>query len=741
MLIRTVIKRQHLFTSTFIVTILGAVLSACGGSTSQLAVSKLEQQNWQYTISLSEFENKYLENDTELEDARRDPFDDHLTFLNRYIDFRLKVKDAIDRGYDKNPAIQAEIKQYREQLAAPYLLEKEIIDKNLRDIYQKRKEEISASHILTLVSPSASPADTLRAYKKIMSALSLIQSGEPFDSVAVEYSEDPSVSRNKGLLGYFSGGMMVYQFENAAYATKTGQVTGPIRTRYGYHLVKVWARRPRTQDIRASHIMVSASPNAEPFDTLKAYQKAEEILKRVKQGEDFAQLAKELSDDKASGVRGGDLGYFGLNRMVKPFEDAAFALKNTGDISPIVRSPFGYHIIRLTDRKAPASYEEEKETLKRILQRDTEKLTQEKDRLINRLKTTYKYQENPDALGLVKSKLDSTTTIATLEKLDKKILETFYFKFDKSEIYTIDSVAKYLKRSVSKDEPLPPAMFETIAKEYSEQKVLDHEINQLESRYEDFARLMKSYYDGALLFKASEELVWKNATISDSVAQAFYEQNKASYRFGERIQLSEITITDKNLADDLYAELTQGKRTRDIMNAKTVAARRYKLQMQLRKVINKNDEEALLKRQKLEKELGELSVDSQPRSFETIASRYSLNIDTTGKFKTGYYQKEEYPVADDVFDQPKGFISEPIKLESEYKIIRVDGREGARLKTFAEAKQEVSTQLQEEMTKKLEKDWVDRLRAKTKITIFKDNLKQAFRGESKKSAAETTKGK
>ncbi|NTW49067.1 MAG: hypothetical protein HGB19_04910 [Chlorobiales bacterium] len=740
MRIRTAIKRLQRLTPVFYITLLGATLSACGGSSSQLAVSTLEQQNWQHTITLDEFENKYLENDTDIESARKGSFDDHLSFLNRYIDFRLKVKDAIDRGYDKDPAIRGELRQYREQLAGPYLIEKEIIDKNLRDLYEKRQEELSASHILTLVSPSASPADTLRAYKKIMAALSRIRSGEPFDSVAVAYSEDPSVTRNNGQLGYFSGGMMVHQFETAAYATKTGQVSSPVRTRYGYHLIKVWARRPRTQDIRASHIMVSVSANAEPFDTLKAYQKAAEILGRLKRGEEFAQLSKDLSDDKASGAKGGDLGYFGLNRMVKPFEDAAFAIKTIGDLSPIIRTSFGYHIIKLTDRKAPASYEEEKEMLKRILQRDTEKLTQEKDRLITRLKKVYFYEENPAALGLIRSGLDSTTTIASLDKLDKKSLVTLYFKLDKSEIYTLDSLVQYLKQSIAKEEPLTPAMFDKLAIDYADQKVLDHEVNQLENRYEDFARLMKSYYDGVLLFKASEETVWKKAAVPEAEARAFYEKNKGSYKFEERVKLSEITVTDKNLADDLYAELTQGKRTRDILNAKMVASRRRKLQIQLRSVMRKTDTTSTIKRVKLEKELSELTVDDQPRSFEAIVKRYSLSHDSTGNAKSFLYQKDEFAIADDVFDQPKGSISEPIKLEDEYKIIRVDGREAARTKTFEEAKQEVSSQLQEEITKKLEKDWIDSLRAKTKISIFGDNLKQAFRGETKKNAAKLTKG-
>jgi len=104
------------------------------------------------------------------------------------------------------------------------------------------------------------------------------------------------------------------------------------------------------EEVRASHILIKVSPSATPEEKAAAKEKAEKLLKEIKDGADFATLAKEYSDDPGSKMKGGDLGYFGRGRMVKEFEDAAFALQ-PGQVSGIVETQFGYHIIKVTGRK------------------------------------------------------------------------------------------------------------------------------------------------------------------------------------------------------------------------------------------------------------------------------------------------------------------------------------------------------------------------------------------------------
>jgi len=104
------------------------------------------------------------------------------------------------------------------------------------------------------------------------------------------------------------------------------------------------------EQVLARHILITVDTNASEEDKKKARAKAEDLLKRVKAGEDFAKLATEFSDDPSGKAKGGDLGYFSRGRMVKEFEDVAFALK-PGEVSDIVTTKYGYHIIKVTDKK------------------------------------------------------------------------------------------------------------------------------------------------------------------------------------------------------------------------------------------------------------------------------------------------------------------------------------------------------------------------------------------------------
>ncbi len=123
---------------------------------------------------------------------------------------------------------------------------------------------------------------------------------------------------------------------------------------------------------RASHILITVAKDASPADKAKAKAKAEELLAQVKKNPDsFAEVAKKNSQDPGSAANGGDLDFFARGAMTKPFEDAAFALKDKGDISGLVESEFGYHIIKLTDIKVPKqrTFEEMKPELEADLKK------------------------------------------------------------------------------------------------------------------------------------------------------------------------------------------------------------------------------------------------------------------------------------------------------------------------------------------------------------------------------------
>lgn len=274
-------------------------------------------------------------------------------YAEQFALFKMKVFEAEGLKMDTSKSFIDELSGYQKQLSAPYLKD------NLNDELQKEAIdrlpiEIRASHILVKLSADAQPKDTLIAFNKILNIRARIVNGEDFNTVAIQpgISDDPSVKENQGDLGYFKVFDMVYPFETAAFNAKVGEISMPIRSRFGYHIIKVTDKRKRQGEILTAHIMLrSESDKLSANDSKITKDKIDEIYQLVKSGKNFAELAKQYSDDKASATNGGKLQWFGTGRMPIEFEKTAFDLKFNGDISKPIQTKFGWHIIKQIDRK------------------------------------------------------------------------------------------------------------------------------------------------------------------------------------------------------------------------------------------------------------------------------------------------------------------------------------------------------------------------------------------------------
>ncbi len=376
-------------------------------------------------VTRSEFESTYKKNNKNAP-VTKEALDE---YLDLFINYKLKVRAAEEAGLDTVSKFKTELDGYRKQLARPYLIDRELNDELVREAFDRSREEVRASHILVKVEPEASPADTLVAWKRINALRDRVVGGEDFKVVASGKggSEDPSAEKNGGDLGWFSVLQMVYPFETAAFNTPVGQVSKPIRTRFGYHIIKVVGRRPAQGEVKVAHIMVRAS-DQDPADKQAAAEaKVHEAYNRVKSGElTFADAALKYSDDDGTSGKGGELPMFGSGKMIEEFEKAAFALKKNDDVSEPFRTSFGWHIIKRLDYKAPPAFEEAKADLKSRIARDSRaEITRKK--FLNDLRTTYKYKEFPKDLKALDKLVDSTVfqrgTTLTDTLLRKEVVE------------------------------------------------------------------------------------------------------------------------------------------------------------------------------------------------------------------------------------------------------------------------------------------------------------------------------
>ncbi|WP_254504071.1 peptidylprolyl isomerase [Aquimarina spinulae] len=306
-------------------------------------------------VYISEFKRVYLKNIDLVKDKSQKNIDE---YLNLFINYKLKLKEAKHLGLDKKQAYLEELEGYRKQLAKGYLTDTRTSDALIQQAYDRSLEQINASHILIMVKPNASAKDTIAAYQKIIEARNKIVNGESFDVVAKAYSQDPSVTKNNGNLGWFSVFRMVYPFEEAAYVTKVGEISEPFRTQFGYHVVKVNGREKKLGEVTVAHIMVAINNNR---TSEEAEKRIKEINQQLQQGVSFASLAKQYSDDPSTAIEGGKIRRFGQGALnSEKFEKTAFALEKTGEISVPIQTKYGWHIVQLIEKHALKSFEEQK---------------------------------------------------------------------------------------------------------------------------------------------------------------------------------------------------------------------------------------------------------------------------------------------------------------------------------------------------------------------------------------------
>jgi len=485
-------------------------------------------------VTLGDFEKQFLKTVNNIDSARNTPLEARKQFLNLYVNFRLKVKDARERGLLNAPDMQKEISEYQKNFAPTYLIDKEVVDPQIRSLYERKKDEVRASHILISMPEKPTVQDSIMAYEKADSVIQKLKNGEDFGEVALQYSADRTVKMNKGDLYYFTGGMTVESFEDAVYDLKVGDFTKkPVRTMFGLHIIKLTDRKPRLESIRASHILIQDKRDSlgNVIDSIQTYQRAMEVYNKAKGGEDFASLASQFSEDPGTKQAGGDLGFFDRRRMTQPFDSAVFSLK-VNEIAGPVRSQFGWHIIKKTGEKPYPSFEEQKENLKNEYKR-TKKFKDDYQKYVDELKKDFDFKIADDGFNYLRSRLDSSKMIQDLNRdsifaqMDKeKLLASFGSGQIKiSDLQAFLDVNRDFERSL-----LNAATITSMINSAAEQSILNKKAKDEKiEKEDDYENSMRDYENGLLVFRVDQDELWSKVKVNDQDMQAYYDANKSKF--------------------------------------------------------------------------------------------------------------------------------------------------------------------------------------------------------------------
>ncbi|WP_422360817.1 peptidylprolyl isomerase [Reichenbachiella sp.] len=475
-------------------------------------------------------------------------------YLDLYVKFRLKVKEAVTLGQDQTPEFKQEFEAYKKQLAEPYLMQTKVNDEMVEEAYARMKQEVSASHILIKSEGQANPEDTLKAYNKALDIKKRIEGGEDFATLAARESDDPSAKQNGGYLGYFSALQMVYPFENAVYESATGSIVGPVKTRFGYHIIEVKEKRKARGEVLAAHIMIRSSPDSSTMLTAKS--KATSIYENLKAGADWNEQCRLYSDDVRTKKQGGRLQWFGTGNLVPEFEIAAFALQNAGDISAPIQTRFGWHIIQLIDKKGVPPLDEVRADLESKISRDT-RAADKKSTALSKLKASQSFKAFSSVRKQLITYFDSSLLEANWSYTDTKAdLKQTLFRTNNVS-YTVNDFLDFVVEKQKKRKLTSlPVYVDQLYNQFEEKSIFDEELKLVEANNYDYQMVLDEYRSGILLFNLMEKEVWNKAMVDSVGLEEFYEKNKKkNYKLAEHAVVRRFVSKDSAVLQSVSTQL------------------------------------------------------------------------------------------------------------------------------------------------------------------------------------------
>lgn len=494
-------------------------------------------------------------------------------YIDLYINFKLKVKEAKDAKMDTSSAFIKELSGYRKQLAKPYLVNEEVNEKMLRQAYDRMRTNIRASHILFRLAEYPSPKDTLEIYQKAMQIRQDIVDGKfSFGEAAAKYSEDPSARDmdigngrpprpgNKGDLGYFSVFDMVYPFEEAVFQLNKGDISNPVRTRFGYHLIYLTDKIPALGEAKAAHIFIQNNSSAE-LDSAKI--RIDELYAEIKNGKSFEEIVLHHSDDKGTSEKGGELPWFAANRMVPEFI-ATISKMKIGDISVPIKTAYGWHIIKYLDQRPIADFDKVKDEIKEKLKRDIRSEKGKKAK-IAQIKTEENFKEYPSNLQEAIALIEPKFYIPNFEPGSLSDFQKPVFSLRDSLFTQYDFLSYFHQKKGSKIPDNLLVFVNQIYTEYVDEQCISFEDAHLEEKYFDFHLIMNEYRDGILLFDLMDKKIWSKASADTLGLERFFAKNQKKYKWKKRAELSVFHISDNSYIKQLEEMIVQSKSDEEIL--------------------------------------------------------------------------------------------------------------------------------------------------------------------------------
>lgn len=482
-------------------------------------------------VHVSEFKYIYSKTNGKNADFSRATLQE---YLDLYTKFKLKVKKAKDMQLDTVQALQEELAGYRRQLADSYLLNKQVTEKLTKELFERSQFDLDISHILFALPAEAKGTDTLEAHRLAMEARARLLKGEKFATVAQQVSADKSAATNGGHIGYvtamFPNGF--YALESAAYRLPFEQLSMPIRTSAGYHLLKVHSKRPARGEVEVAHILM----RTEGSSAIVIKAQIDTMYAALKRGANFEELAAKNSNDSRTADKGGYVGFVTINRFEQAFEDAAYSVAKDGEYSKPFETSVGWHIIKRISKKEIQPYDQMRGQLEARIKRDA-RFEMARKAMVDDIKRETGFKDYPNLLTEFAATLNDTFFTFQWHAPQPPSTKVLFTMAKKA--HTMGDFAQFAENATRQrmrmsGETSLDAAVQNLYEEYVNESCLRFEEQRLDQKYPEFKALLREYEEGILLFEATRINVWDKASQDTVGLKSYFKTLKGKYRWEDR---------------------------------------------------------------------------------------------------------------------------------------------------------------------------------------------------------------
>jgi peptidyl-prolyl cis-trans isomerase SurA len=492
-------------------------------------------------------------------------------YLDLYINSRLKIRQAYDKGFDTLPQIKAEVENLRNQIIENYMSDPKANERMAKEAFQRSLKDIHVAHIFI---GEGDGSDSIGPRRKLNEVVKRLAKGEDFKTVAMEFSEEPSARQNKGDINYITVFTLPYEFENIIYNTPVGKYSKPYHSKAGYHIFKNLGERKALGKAKIQQIMIAIPPNADDATRKREARLADSLYKRLVAGDNIATLAVVFSNDAVSAAASANVPEISVGQFDPQFENLVWSMKD-GSINKPFLSANGYHIVKKIGVSPIVTDPNNKDNLESLKQRvlADDRWKTSKDFIYDQIRRNG-FQKSSYSDAALWALSDSLLDLKPLGIGKNMNSESPLFKIKDSTFKVSDWISySQMNRYRSDRNGIKP--YPVLMDEFLKNTMYQYYHDHLEDFNEEFRNQMNEFRDGNLFFEIMQQEVWNKAQADSLALVALYEKNKANYNWKPSSEAVIFFCSDENIAKTLSDQIRKSpngwKKLAETMNEKVLA--------------------------------------------------------------------------------------------------------------------------------------------------------------------------